>query len=247
MFPDLFRTLIFNIRAFGLRNGLKLPVYIYSRIKIYNIGRIEIKCPVRRGMWRIGMHHDNSAQPYTIFDNRGIIELYGKAWLHHGSRLTNTGTIVFGGNNIISHETVFDIRDRLEFGQNVSIGFCSEFIDNDMHYMIDIDTHEIEDNHKPIKIGNFNWFGSHTYVKKGTVTPDYTIVASPNALLLRDYTKDVQPYSTLGGTPAKVIATGKRRILNIQSEYMIRKRFTETNKRAFKPEGVTNLDEFCSL
>lgn len=246
MIPNLLYTLWFNLRAFGLRRGLQFPVYVYARVKVYHMGRIDIKCPIRRGMLKIGMNYANTALPYTIWNNQGVIELHGCTWIHHGCKLQNQGRIVFRGGDIISHACVFDIRSKIEFGKNVSVGYCSEFTDSDVHYMVDVDSRVVLPNKRPIAIGNFNWLGSHTFVKKGAVTPDYTIVASPNAVLLKDYSRVVPPYSILGGSPAHVIGHGKRRVLNFRNEIGITASFAQGNDLYTIPNEVS-LDEFCEL
>jgi acetyltransferase-like isoleucine patch superfamily enzyme len=55
---------------------------------------------------------------------------------------------------------------------------------------------------------------------KGTITPDFLIVGS-NSLLNKDYTKTIEPYSIIGGAPAKFIKKGYERIfdLNIEQKY----------------------------
>lgn len=245
-YPDIFRTLWVNIRLFGLRKGLKLPIYIYSKTKIYNLGKIEFKCPLRRGIWKIGINSCDSAHPCTIINNMGVVEIHGRTFLNHGARLTNRGTIVFHGNDILSHNIVIDIRERLEIGKNVSIGYASEFIDSDMHYMIDVETKLVKKNTAPIFIGNFNWLGSHTFVKKGAKTPDHTIVASPNALIAKDYTGIIPEYSILGGAPAKVIGKGKQRIMNHANERFVREALNESGKDFIQVE-CTDINEFCQL
>lgn len=246
-YPDILRTLILNIRLFGFRKGLKLPVYVYSKTKIYSLGKIEFKCPLRRGILRIGMHHDDSAQPYTIINNTGTIEVYGRTYLHHACRLTNTGVIIFRGSDIISHECVFDIRERLEIGHDVSVGFGSEFADSDMHYMVDVDKRTVTRNSAPISIGSHNWLGSHTYIKKGGKTPEHTIVASPNALIAKDYTQTTPEYSILGGAPAKVIGQGKQRIMNFRNERFVRDGVAQSESGTITLDKDIDIDEFCKL
>lgn len=243
---NILRTIWFNLRAFGLRKGMSLPVYVYGKVKVYNMGRIEFYCPLQRGILKLGRNYDDTALPYTIWNNMGTVEIHGKTWIHHGCRMLNRGKIIFGGGDIISHACVFDIREKLEFGKHVSVGYASEFTDTDVHYMVDINTRAVRRNTSPIKIGSYNWLGSHTFVKKGTVTPDYVIVASPNALLLKDYVQEVPPYSVLGGSPAKVIATGKRRILNFKNEVMV-DGILKNGTEEFTVQLDIDLDAFCGL
>ena len=244
-YPDIIRTVLFNVIHFGIVKGLKFPVYLYGKVKVYDFGKVVFTCPLRRGLVRIGMNRQNTSLPYTIINNTGTIEIGGRTWIHHGCRVTNSGVVSFAGNDIISHNTVVDIRTRLEFGHDVSIGYESEFIDSDMHYMVDVETRRVYPNSSPIKIGNFNWFGSHTYVKKGTVTPDYTIVASPNALLLKDYSKDIEPYSILGGSPVKVIGHGKQRVMKFKNQGDLD--FSLNTNHFVELNADIDLDEYCKL
>lgn len=245
MRPNILRTILFNLRAFGIRKAMKMPVYVYGPIKVYNMGAIDIKCPIKRGMIKLGMNYDNTALPYTIWNNMGTIEVGGPLWIHHGCRLQNRGVVTFEGGDIISHECTMDIYESLRLGKHVSIGYRSEMTDSDVHYLVDIESRRINKNTKPIVIGSNNWFGSHTFVKKGTVTPDFTIVASPNAVLLKNYVGEIEPYSILAGSPARVIGKGKRRLFNYQKETLIREKI---NRDGFiiLPED-TNIDEFCKL
>ena len=245
MRPNIFRTIIFNLRAFGLRGAMKLPVYVYGRVKVYNMGRIELHAPMRRGMFRIGMNYTDTPLPYTIWDNQGTIDIYGPLWIHHGCRVHNMGRMIFRGGDIISHACVFDIYDELEFGQHVSVGYNSEFMDTDVHFCIDVASRKVKCNTKPIRIGNFNWLGSHTFVKKGTVTPDYLTVASPNAVLLKDYSKEWSPNCIVAGNPVHMVGMGKRRVYNYQNETMMRAVIRDKGEYVL-PEDV-DMDVFCKL
>ena len=244
---NLFDTFRFNIRAFGLIKGLKMPVYIYGKIKVYQIGKIDIKCPLRPGIIVIGMNACDVPYSHTIFNNRGSIEVYDKLYINFGARISNEGLMIFGGNNIVGHGVSFDIKEKFEIGHDATVGFMSVVTDTNVHYILDVETRNVARRSKPIKIGNYNWIGSYSHIKKGTITPDYTIVASPNALLSKDYS-ELPPYTILGGSPAKPLKTGLRRIYNFKNEQLINKFFNshpqETN---FEVEATTNLDEFCRL
>lgn len=53
---------------------------------------------------------------------------------------------------------------------------------------------------KPIIIGNDVWIGAHVKIMGGVVIGDGAIVATGSVV-----TKDVEPYSIVGGSPAKLI------------------------------------------
>lgn len=59
-----------------------------------------------------------------------------------------------------------------------------------------------------VKIGNDVWIGSHVAIKPGVKIHDGAIVATDAVV-----TKDVPPYSIVGGVPAKVIKCVFRTIL----------------------------------
>lgn len=243
----LLRSLPLNLRVFGWR-GWRLPILLHGSVRVYHLGRILIKGRMHHGMIVLGMNGHNSTAPYSILDNQGTLEVEGRLWLHHGFRLSNRGVIHFGEGVIISHNCVFDIRERLDFGHDVSVGFASEFTDSDMHFSVDVDTRTVRSNRAPIRIGHYNWLGSHTYVKKGTVTPDYTLVASPNALLCKDYTDTLPPYPLLGGAPARLIGQGKRRVYNFQHEEELRQRLVGQDAvSTVRLNEQEDLDAFCQL
>lgn len=244
---NILATLRFNIKAFGLIKGLRLPVYIYGPIKLRHIGKIDIKCPIRRGLWVIGLNYRTVVAPFTMFDNQGTIEVNGPVFINFGSMLSNHGTIVFEGNDLIGNKTEINIYERLEVGCNTSIGFDSHIMDSDMHYMVDVESHRVYPNTAPIRIGCYNWFGSNCFIKKGVVTPDYLTVASPNALLTKDYSS-LPPHTVLAGAPAKPISQGIRRIYNFYNEKLIRNFFKENrNVPFYQVDASIELDKFCSL
>ena len=244
---NILATLWFNIKAFGLIKGLRLPVYIYGPVKLRHIGKIDIKCPVRRALWVIGLNHRSVVAPFTMFDNQGVIEVYGSVYLNFGSTLSNHGTIVFEGKNLIGNKTDIHIYQRLEVGCNVSIGFDSRIMDSDMHYVVNVESRRVYSNTAPIRIGRYNWFGSNTFIKKGVVTPDYLVVASPNALLTKDYS-NLPPYTVLAGAPAKPISQSIRRVYNFHNEQQISQFFKENRNASFYQVGDdAELDEFCGL
>ena len=244
---NILATLRFNIKAFGFAKGLRLPVYIYGPIKIKSIGTIRINCPIKRRLFVIGTNHDTVAAPYTVFYNTGTIEIHGKVYLNYGSVIVNSGVIIFRGNNLIGNQTDINVHQRLDMGCNVSIGFETHITDNDHHYVIDVNTRKVLKNSAPITIGNFNWFGSNSFIKKGTVTPDYLIVASPCSMLSKDYSS-LPPYTVLAGCPARPVKQGIRRVYNFRNEAKINEYFHQhPDEEFYQIEEMANLDDFCKL
>jgi len=244
---NLLATLRFNIKAFGLFKGLQLPVYIYGPIKIKRIGTIRINCPIRRHLIVIGTNHDTVAAPYTVFYNTGTIEVHGRVIINYGTVLINRGIVVFGGNNALGNQCDINIHNRLDIGCNTFIGYESHIADSDHHYVADVNTRRVYRNSAPIRIGNFNWFGSNSFIKKGTVTPDYLIVASPCSMLSKDYSS-LPPYTVIAGCPARPVKQGIRRIYNFREEGKIREFFLQHPEESFyQIDDQADLDEICKL
>ena len=244
---NLFATLRFNIRAFGLRQGLKFPVYIYGNFKLKNIGKINIKCPVSRRMIVIGSNYDMIDTSSTVFNNHGTLDIYGKVFINYGTYISNQGVIVFHGNNIIGNTAEIRISSRLEIGYNTFIGFESRIMDSNMHYVVDVETRQVHRNCSPIILGNYNWLGSNSYIKRGTVTPDYLIVASPNALLSKDYS-NIPPYTVMAGCHARPVKQGIRRIYNFHLEKIINKYFEQHPDATFyQIDETADLDSLCTF
>jgi len=214
---SLSKTIYFNFKCLPFRQACKLPIFIYHNTSIYRIGKIEIKSKeIFQGMIQWGKLGYKSSGKGKICNN-GKIEFEGPVFWWGGCILENNGTMVFKGYTQIGEGTLILIRDYLEIGRYTRIGFLSFFMDSDDHFTVNMENQKVARNKAPIIIGKYNWIANKTVIKKNTKTPDYTIVASSNTLLSKDYTENGE-FCVLGGIPAKVIAKGIRRIYNYKAE-----------------------------
>jgi acetyltransferase-like isoleucine patch superfamily enzyme len=78
------------------------------------------------------------------------------------------------------------------------------------HLLFDADTGEYLDVTDGIRIGNHVWVGEGVYITKNAVIADETIVAA-RAVVTRKFH---EPFTALGGNPARVIRTRVRWIRN---------------------------------
>lgn len=245
---DWKKTIVFNYFAFGLKGVRILPFYIYKNTRIYDhcIGKINIHCPMVRGLVRIG-ELDYKSQGETRFINRGIIEIYGRVDVGGCSIIEVDGVLEIHDKVRIADGCSLLVRDKVVIGEQSRIGFHSTVWDSNDHFTVDVDSGKIAKCTKPIIIGAYNWFGSNTIIKKGVVTPDYLIVASPNSLLLKDYS-NIPPYSVVGGSPVKLLKSGIRRIYNTQNEIKLHQYFREdSNANDYVLPSDTLIDEFCKM
>ena len=241
----IYKSFVFNLKAFGIKTALKFPVFVFSNTKIYGIGDIKICCKISPGLLCIGKA-DSKSQGCTKLFNVGQIYIYGKTVIGGCVSISNVGTIVFKGNNVISEGCTVVIRNKLTLGEYSRVGFHSFVMDSDEHFTIDVETKDVYPYTKPIEIGRFNWLGAYTFVKKGTKTPDYLIVASPNALLCKDY-MEMPPYSVIGGSPVRLLKTGIRRIFDVDKQRKLVLFFKENeNVKKYTFDNDIDLDALCA-
>lgn len=219
------KTFVVNFRLFGVKGIFVQPIEIYCNTKIYSIGKINIHCPLSKGILTIGKL-DIKSQGCTKFANYGVIDVHGPSKIEGCCNFINKGVVIFRGNNRISDGCLINIRKSLEIGECTDIGFQSVVMDTDDHFTFDINSETIENVSKGIILGRNNFIGCRTTIKKGTVTPDYLVVASANTLLSKDYSS-LPPYSVLGGIPAKLLKSGICRIFNRKYEVKLFELFTD--------------------
>ncbi len=116
-------------------------------------------------------------------------------------------------------------------------------MDTDFHYLINIKTREVNKNTESVFIGEQSWIGSWVVIKKGAKIPNNTIVAGPYSMIAKDYRSKIEKYSVIAGCPAKIVASGLRRISNQDSENQIREHYRHKTKVFISEES--NNDIFC--
>lgn len=148
----------------------------------------------------------------TIVDIEGTVVFNGVAELGCGSllRIYKDGKITFGNRVRIGAYTKIICQESITFGNEIDISWESQVFDTNFHYMQDTINGEKSTLTLPIVIGSYNWFGNRVNIMRGTVTPDYTIVAS-NSMTNKDYS-NLPPNSMLAGTPAKLVKSNVKRM-----------------------------------
>lgn len=138
-------------------------------------------------MTYFGSFNNKSSRPTRIV-NRGTIIFRGSCTIWKGVllELVLKSLLDIGDGSLLGENVNIMIRKECKIGNYARIAFDSRIMDSDFHYMLDIETNEIKDCTQPVIIGNCNWIGNRSTIKKGIVTPDYAIV-SANILLSKNY------------------------------------------------------------
>lgn len=240
-------TLYFNLRQLPLKCALKLPIHIYFNTRLTDLsGKIVINTDIHNGMVKIGKQWTRS-QGNTYFQNRGIWIINGTMTLCKGTRLQiMPGAIFETGNNVNVRECCYiSVNKKVVLGNNSEFAYSCQIIDSDFHYTINTATRQCHYIKSDILIGDDNWIGSYTTIKKGTKTPNKCIIASSYSILCKDYTKDIPENSIIGGIPARLIATGRRRVFNLKSQSLLSTYFHNTSNQIFVLDENQDIDEFC--
>ena len=195
---------------------MRLPVVLYRPKLLKLKGQVLIDSEkVYTGMIRLG--------DYTVsfYPNTGIV------WENHG------GTVVFKGNCRIGNASAVSVGKKgnlffgsgfqatsalkiacyhkINFGDNVLIGWDNIFMDTNFHKIKKLDGEEFGRPYAEIKIGDRCWFGLKCTVMKGAEVPDNTII-SGNTILNKTY--NIPAYSVLAGIPANLKLSGVYRDLH---------------------------------
>lgn len=124
--------------------------------------------------------------------------------------------VKIGKNAGICRRTEVLYPKGLKIANNVAVGWYAELdarggitIDHDTnissHVIMITGSHDIDDkdftaDFKPIHIGHHCWLGTGAMILQGVTVGDGAVVAAGAVV-----TKDVPPYTVVGGVPAKVI------------------------------------------
>lgn len=202
------KTLYFNFRVFPFSVAIKLPVLISLNVKIKEIYRncIDVRCSViKPAMIKLGFGGSDAiiSNGGLIFLNKklgGKLAFYGAAKFSEGIRIfNNSGTIVFG-NNFSANKNCFIASDgKIEFGNNVLLGWNISIRDSDGHTVIYDGSPK--ENIKEVLIGSNVWICANVNILKGTYIGDNNIISYGSIVIgLKS-----QNNMLIGGYPAKAI------------------------------------------
>lgn len=241
------KTIYFNLRSLPFKDAKKLPVYIYSNTELRDLsGHVEIIGKITRGMIRIGQYMYRSYAKTRIY-NRGTIKLGKGVLILRGCELAvfEKGYLELNPFVFLAENNLVYVYNKIIIGEHTYIAYHSQLFDTDFHYTVNTETGEIRNRISSIILGKYNWVGNKTTIKKGTVTPDNTIVAAPNSMLNKDYRQRIPECSIIGGSPAKLLVSGHRRVFNIDTELMLNRHFATTDRPYCFDMHHGNIDDFC--
>ena len=134
-------------------------------------------------------------------DNSLKIDFLGNNKIGRFSTIQGSGNISFGKNSFCCDFCVFGVNERITIGQNVMIADAVSIRDTD-HKHADIDTPMLKQGiiTAPVIVDDNVWIGYGVSILKGVTVGTGAIISAGSVV-----TKNVAPYSIVGGVPAKII------------------------------------------
>lgn len=242
---NIFKTIIFNLVFFKLKDAIKFPVLIWGGFKIASYkGKINPLVPIKTGMLKLGISDPvRSYAQKSYFKLEGTLNIGKNIIIRRGMRIhiETTGNVTLENNIVIGDCPTIISKNNIKIQQATRIGNNTTFMDTDFHYIINTETKKIKNNTSPIIIGENNWIGGWCIIKKGTITPKGTIIAGPFSMVSKDYTSIIPEYCLIGGSPAKLIQQNLRRVNNIKNEHLLSDWFKTHNVYICESE----IENFC--
>ncbi len=123
--------------------------------------------------------------------------------IHRGCQFYNLPGLEIAGNTVINQKVILDARRGLLIGRNVSIS------EQAMIYTLqhDLDDPECTVVGAPVAIGDYAFVGARAIILPGVRIGEGAGIAAGAVV-----TKDVEPYTIVGGVPAKYIRKRSRNL-----------------------------------
>src|SRR5690554_303594 len=226
---NVIKTLYLNFKMLPFKQAIKLPFYVYGKINFRSLkSKININAPVYPGMIKIGWdeYYVETTVPKSIWIVNGTINFNGPVNFLQGSYVlvTNNATLSFGNKKSIMGANIrIMCFDKIVFGGNSRISWDCQIMDTAFHYVENLLDGDIKPLTSPIVLGNNIWIGNRTTIAKGTVLPDYTIVAS-NSLVNKDFSS-IGENCLIAGLPAKLKQQNIRRVFDSKVQKKLDKKF----------------------
>lgn len=221
-------SLYFCIKHFGWKIGKRLPLIFCENAyaSVVRNGKIILGQSYLERNLHTYIGQDTKDFDYqcerTYINVEGILRLSGVTTIRRGALIDVCGELTIGDDCVIGPRTNIRAHNNIQIGDYVRIAHETQIFDTNFHFSEDVTAPGFYPISKPISIGSYCWIGNRTTINKGTILPDYTTVAS-NSLVTKDYSS-LEPYSLIGGAPAKFIKGNFSRVWDTKREFEYQKK-----------------------
>jgi acetyltransferase-like isoleucine patch superfamily enzyme len=200
------KSILFNLRYFGFRRSLGLPILLSHRVKLMRLrGSVSVaqNAPafgIRIGFGNVGIF--DRARSRTIWENEGNVTFGGRASIGHGSKISvgPGGDLYFGHNFVFKAESTIRCGKHISFGDECLVSWDVLIMDQDFHSILNIDRVAINPD-ADIEIGTHVWIGCRNTILKGSIIGADSVIAA-GSLTTGEFRDSHQ---LIGGNPARVL------------------------------------------
>ena len=184
------KTVVFNFHYFPFKAAIHLPVLVYRRTQLSQMGgEIIISVPLKRGLVKLGAQELGTQDGYysrTIWEVSGRLVINGTVGIGRGSRISiaNGATLTLGDKFVITGNSTIICQKEIIFGSDCLLSWDVLVMDTDFHHIYD-EEENIVNSPKAIVIGNHVWIGCRNTILKGVSIADDIVVAA-NSLITRE-------------------------------------------------------------
>lgn len=184
------------IRFFIYRLLYKKSIFIKNS-EIYGVKNIDTQGTLQVGLFQNGLIKKSDT---TLLKVEGKLICEGDVQIATGCRILigKSAVVKIGSHSYLNVFTQVAIFHGLEIGDNCSISWNVEFLDEDFHR---IDYEGKQNKNNSILVGDNVWIGSGVKLLKGSIIPRGCVVAA-NSVICSHFTEE---NSLIAGNPAKVI------------------------------------------
>ncbi|PLU07113.1 hypothetical protein BMJ34_04900 [Sinorhizobium medicae] len=117
--------------------------------------------------------------------------------------LTGSGTLMIGDNSTIGRCVMTAYKSTISIGKDCMFAQGLEIRTTDSHPVFDLDTRKRINGDRDVVIEDYVWCGARVTVMKGARIAKSSVVALGSIV-----TRQFEPFSLIGGYPAKVLRKG---------------------------------------
>lgn len=210
------KTMFWNIRLFGAKKGVRMPLLIAYNVKL-KVNRGGLLLPSDIGMWKIKIGFNDGTYGIEKAARGGIVSVSTEGHIaFNGSAdfkagitmiVSGKGCISFGPGFTCNRNCCFTSDNSIEIGDDALLGWNVKIRTSDGHPIYPLDQENMCLNEgKPVRIGDHVWLAAHVDILKGSMIPDGCVVGYRSCVTKAFF----EPNCIIAGYPAKIIKKGIR-------------------------------------
>ena len=210
IFMALPKTVYYNIKLFGIKRGIGLPIYVGGGYKIKaSKGSISIPSQSKRFMIKFGLNEGTKSiavadEGCIDIEDGGKLIFEGNADFKPGCKIVvkSKGVLEIGANFTCNRNGLFSVDAPVCIGEDALLGWNVKLRTSDGHPIYEIEDESKEINPaKPINIGNHVWIAADVDILKGVKIPSNCVIGYRSCV-----TKSIQEENcVIAGYPAKIV------------------------------------------